>query len=89
VLDTLERKHQIAFRYCDPAGNVDDAFNPNGSRRHIGGLLNEGGNVLGMMPHPERAVEGILGSTDGLLMFQSVAESLARRATDGVNARVS
>ncbi len=86
VLDELEQANRVAFRYTDPQGNTTDAFNPNGSRRHIAGLLNQAGNVLGMMPHPERAVEEILGSTDGLLMFRSLAEYLARKSTDGVKA---
>ena len=64
VLDQLEAEDRVLFRYKD---------NPNGSLRDIAGILNEGRNVLGMMPHPERAVESLLGSTDGLVILQSVA----------------
>jgi phosphoribosylformylglycinamidine synthase len=64
TLDGLERQGQVVFRYCDP--------NPNGSQRSIAGVVNERGNVLGMMPHPERCAEAALGGTDGLLLFQSV-----------------
>ena len=73
TLDLLEREDRVVFRY---AGG-----NPNGSFRDIAGIVNEGRNVLGMMPHPERAVETMLGSADGLAMFTSVARALAR---DGV-----
>ncbi len=57
---------QVLFRYCDAEGNVSDATNPNGSVRNIAGIMNKAGNVLGMMPHPERAVEALLGGTDGI-----------------------
>jgi phosphoribosylformylglycinamidine synthase I len=70
TLDTLERDDRIAFRYA--------GANPNGSFRDIAGIVNEQRNVLGMMPHPERAVEMLLGSADGLALFTSVARSLAR-----------
>ena len=66
-----------AFRYCDAEGRVTDAANPNGSVDGIAGLVNLGGNVLGMMPHPERAAEDALGSSDGRLVFESMAEALA------------
>lgn len=64
TLDRLEAHHQVVFRYAEE--------NPNGSLRNIAGICNERGNVLGMMPHPERAVEEILGSTDGLRLFKSL-----------------
>ena len=66
-----------AFRYCDADGRVTDAANPNGSVDAIAGLMNPAGNVLGMMPHPERAAEDALGSSDGRLVFESMAEALA------------
>lgn len=70
-LDALEAAGQVVFRYVSPDGGVDDAWNPNGSARAIAGVTNEQGNVLGMMPHPERACEVILGGTDGLALFAS------------------
>lgn len=68
----LEDNNQIVFRYCDENGNVTEAANPNGSINNIAGICNAEGNVLGMMPHPERAVEEILGSIDGLRVFESL-----------------
>ncbi|MGH7442666.1 MAG: phosphoribosylformylglycinamidine synthase subunit PurQ [bacterium] len=79
VLKRLQDKRQIAFRYCAADGSVGDASNPNGSLDHIAGVLNEKGNVLGMMPHPERASEAALGGTDGRILFESVLQSLATR----------
>jgi len=72
TLDALEQSGQVVFRYCDAEGNVTDAANPNGAARGIAGITNAAGNVLGMMPHPERAVESLLGSTDGLPLFESL-----------------
>jgi phosphoribosylformylglycinamidine synthase len=77
VLDRLEGEGRVAFRYCDAEGNVTLAANPNGSERNIAGIVNEAGNVLGMMPHPERAVEPLLGSDHGAGLFRSLAEHLA------------
>jgi len=68
----LEEKGQIVFRYCDPEGRVTRAANPNGSLGNVAGLINREGNVLGMMPHPERAAEHQLGSADGRLIFESI-----------------
>jgi phosphoribosylformylglycinamidine synthase subunit PurQ / glutaminase len=73
TLDVLEREGRVVFRYCDGAGQVTAAANPNGSARGIAGIVSAGGNVLGMMPHPERCAEPELGGTDGLLLFESVA----------------
>jgi len=73
-LDKLKKNNQIVFRYCDKDGNITEASNPNGSMDNIGGICNPGGNVVGMMPHPERAVEDILGSDDGVKIFQSVVK---------------
>ena len=75
TLDTLEDAGRVAFRYVDAAGNATPAANPNGAARNIAGILNEGGNVLGMMPHPERAGELLVGGTDGNRIWQSLIES--------------
>jgi len=76
TLQTLKAQDRIAFRYATPSGAVDAQANPNGSLENIAGVLNEGRNVLGMMPHPDRSSENLLGSADGLLLFQSMAQSL-------------
>jgi phosphoribosylformylglycinamidine synthase subunit PurQ / glutaminase len=72
TLDRLEENGQVLFRYVNAAGVPDDAGNPNGSMRAIAGIVSERGNVLGMMPHPERAVDARLGSSDGLAVLESV-----------------
>ena len=77
TLDELEAEGRVAFRYCDPSGEVTDAANPNGAARNIAGITNDAGNVLGMMPHPERAVDLLLGSEDGARLFRSLANHLA------------
>jgi phosphoribosylformylglycinamidine synthase I len=77
TLDDLERSGRVVLRYCDERGEVTAAANPNGSRRGIAGIVSERGNVLGMMPHPERCAEAELGGTDGLPFFQSVLEAAA------------
>ena len=79
TLDMLEREGRVLFRYCDAAGQATDAANPNGSANNIAGIVNETGNVLGMMPHPERSCEELLGSADGALIFQSIIDSVGRR----------
>jgi phosphoribosylformylglycinamidine synthase I len=76
TLERLEGEGRVVFRYVDAAGEATDAANPNGSWHNIAGLINEAGNVLGMMPHPERAMEAILGSTDGWALFTCLARSL-------------
>jgi phosphoribosylformylglycinamidine synthase I len=72
----LEQNRQIVFRYTTAAGEVTDEANPNGSAASIAGLCNERRNVVGLMPHPERACESALGSTDGLVIFESVVQAL-------------
>ena len=72
VLRTLESEGRVVFRYCTPDGEVTDASNPNGSAHNIAGICSEARNVVGLMPHPERACESILGSRDGLVLFESV-----------------
>jgi phosphoribosylformylglycinamidine synthase subunit PurQ / glutaminase len=76
TLKRLERNGQIVFRYCTPEGEVTEEANPNGSIENIAGIVNERGNVLGMMPHPERASEKLLGSEDGLLIWRSILSTL-------------
>ncbi|HEY3267874.1 MAG TPA: phosphoribosylformylglycinamidine synthase subunit PurQ [Armatimonadota bacterium] len=71
----LETERRVVFRYCDPEGRVSEDANPNGSLNNIAGIINEAGNVLGMMPHPERACELLLGSEDGKGVFESLAAS--------------
>ena len=78
TLDDLERNRQVVFRYCDEEGRVTRASNPNGSSRNIAGICNATRNVMGMMPHPERCSESLLGCADGLLVFKSIAASLTR-----------
>jgi phosphoribosylformylglycinamidine synthase len=80
TLDELERTGRIAFRYCTADGEVTPEANPNGSIRNIAGIVNERGNVLGMMPHPERAVEALMGGEDGLAIWRSVLEWAKVRA---------
>jgi phosphoribosylformylglycinamidine synthase len=77
TLATLKKDDRIAFRYATPTGELTAEANPNGSLENIAGILSEGRNVLGMMPHPDRSSEDLLGSADGLLLFQSMAHSLA------------
>lgn len=77
TLEGLEGDGRVVFRYVDAAGNTTEESNPNGSWHNIAGITNAQGNVLGMMPHPERAMEHLLGSTDGLGLFTSLAGSLA------------
>ena len=83
TLQDMERKGQVVFRYCDADGNVTDEANVNGSLHNIAGIRNESGNVLGLMPHPERAAEALLGSTDGRTIFESLIFSLERRRPAG------
>jgi phosphoribosylformylglycinamidine synthase len=75
----LEGNGQVVFRYCDDKGTVDEKYNPNGSINNIAGITNKKGNVLGMMPHPERAMETLLGSSDGTLIFDSIKNFLSSR----------
>lgn len=77
VLETLERERRVVFRYCSPQGEVTDAANPNGALNGIAGICSERRNVVGLMPHPERACEPVLGSADGLVLFESVLAALA------------
>jgi phosphoribosylformylglycinamidine synthase len=78
TLDQLEREQRVVFRYVQPGGSPAGNASPNGSMRDIAGIVNQERNVLGMMPHPERACETLLGSADGLQLFLSVIESVAK-----------
>ena len=85
TLDALEARTAVLFRYVDADGRAagpDDPANPNGSLRAIAGVINAAGNVAGLMPHPERAAEAILGSDDGAGIIRSLVESAARAAAD-------
>lgn len=79
TLASLERNDQVVFRYVDRNGNATDEANPNGSRENIAGIVSKRKNVLGMMPHPERASEEVLGSSDGLKVFRSMLEYISGR----------
>jgi phosphoribosylformylglycinamidine synthase I len=78
TLDSLERNRQVIFRYCDDEGRITGVSNPNGSARNIAGICNASRNVLGLMPHPERCSEPLLGNSDGLAIFKSIVTSFAR-----------
>ena len=82
-IQTLEESGRVSFRYVNAEGETTPEANPNGSINNIAGILNNEGNVLGMMPHPERAVEDILGSVDGLRIFESVRTSVSATVLAG------
>ena len=77
MLETLEANRQVILRYTDPQGRIDEAWNPNGSVNAIAGICNARRNVAGMMPHPERACEALLGGTDGRVILESVVAAFA------------
>lgn len=81
TLNQLQAHQQILFRYCHPRGEIEADANPNGSVENIAGICNRQGNVVGMMPHPERASDPTLGYTDGLLLFQGLLNSLTAKVT--------
>ncbi|RIA55107.1 phosphoribosylformylglycinamidine synthase subunit PurQ [Dichotomicrobium thermohalophilum] len=80
TLRMLEGEGRVIFRYCDADGNVTAAANPNGSQDNIAGICSADGRVLGLMPHPERLADPVLGGTDGFPMFRALAETLTGRA---------
>jgi phosphoribosylformylglycinamidine synthase len=80
LLDRLEKERRVLFRYCGPNGEIEDRFNINGSERAIAGIMNEQGNVFGLMPHPERDAELIVGLGQGKALFVSLLESFRRAA---------
>ena len=77
TLKALEDSGQVLFRYCSPSGEISSEHNLNGSMNNIAGIVNQQGNVLGMMPHPERASDSAIGSTDGLPLFEGLLKSMA------------
>ena len=77
TLDRLEGEGLVALRYCTPGGELAPEANPNGSQRHIAGILSSNGRVMGLMPHPEDLVDPLMGGTDGLPLFQGITEALA------------
>src|SRR6266480_4336562 len=77
VLDQLEAEGRVIFRYADADGTISADANPNGSERNIAGIISEGGNVLGMMPHAERACSPLLGSSDGVRLLESILARVA------------
>jgi phosphoribosylformylglycinamidine synthase len=79
TLAGLHKKEQVIFRYCTPDGDVTEAGNPNGALDNIAGICNEGRNVMGMMPHPDRSSEEMLGSADGLKIFKAMVAALATK----------
>tara|TARA_Y100000814_G_C12201331_1_gene358078 strand:+ start:24 stop:716 length:693 start_codon:yes stop_codon:yes gene_type:complete len=78
TLEKLENNDQVLFRYCDQKGYVSPESNPNGSVSNIAGIVNETGNVLGMMPHPERCCDELIGGVDGKFIFESIISSIKR-----------
>lgn len=76
TLRSLKDNNQILFRYCDEEGNVTPESNPNGALENIAGICNKNRNVFGMMPHPERCADGLLGNTDGRMIFQSILNTV-------------
>ena len=83
MLQKIEANRQVILRYTDPQGRLDDTWNPNGSVNAIAGLCNEARNVVGMMPHPERACEPLLGGVDGRMIFESVMDAVASGGSTG------
>ena len=81
TLDEIEKNDQVIFRYSSPEGCIDMDNNPNGSLNNIAGITNTEGNVLGMMPHPERCCDPLLGSTDGEVIFRSISDTLSMRSS--------
>ena len=81
TLERIEHDGRVVFRYVDANGALHDAANPNGSMNAIAGIVNDAGNVMGLMPHPERSVDALLGSTDGLGIFESLRDAVARKLT--------
>jgi phosphoribosylformylglycinamidine synthase len=79
MVERLEANRQVVLRYTDPNGRPDDAWNPNGSVNAIAGICNEGRNIVGMMPHPERACEALVGGVDGRKIFESIVSAMAMR----------
>ncbi|MFB3114893.1 MAG: phosphoribosylformylglycinamidine synthase subunit PurQ, partial [Nitrospirales bacterium] len=81
TLSSLQANAQVVFRYCTADGQVTPEANPNGSLDNIAGIRNAAGNVLGIMPHPERCAEIVLGNQDGLLLFRSMVDALTNASS--------
>jgi phosphoribosylformylglycinamidine synthase len=81
-LNSLLENNQIIFKYCSKDGSFEEQYNYNGSLMNIAGIINKEGNVLGMMPHPERCTNPVLGKTDGSLIFNSVAKNIFQMKVD-------
>jgi phosphoribosylformylglycinamidine synthase len=79
TLEQLRRENRVVFRYCDADGRIVESANPNGADEAIAGIANREGNVVGLMPHPDRCAEAILGNEEGRKMFESVVGALAHR----------
>jgi phosphoribosylformylglycinamidine synthase I len=86
MLKAIEANRQVVLRYTDPEGRLDDAWNPNGSVNAIAGICNQGRNVVGMMPHPERACEALLGGVDGRVIFESIVATFRGTETPALHA---
>lgn len=86
TVSQLKANAQVVFRYCTPEGNITEEANPNGSLDNIAGIRNAGGNVLGMMPHPERCAEEVLGNDEGRLLFLSMIDALTHAKNKAVQA---
>lgn len=78
TLGEMAANGQVVLRYCDKQGSVTDEANPNGSLQNIAGIMNKAGNVFGLMPHPERAIEDVLGSADGQMIFKSIISAVSK-----------
>ena len=78
TINKLEEENRIIFRYSSTSGDISEEYNPNGSINNIAGIINDEGNILGMMPHPEKACEKIIGSDDGLGIFSSIISSMVK-----------
>ena len=85
TIERLHKNRQVIFQYCDEHGVLNEAGNPNGSLTNIAGICNEARNVFGIMPHPERASEEVLGNTDGRLVFESFIHFVARQEVDVID----
>ncbi|MDX2230049.1 MAG: phosphoribosylformylglycinamidine synthase subunit PurQ [Leptolyngbyaceae cyanobacterium bins.349] len=85
TLQALEANQQVLFRYCSAIGELEPTSNPNGSLHHIAGICNPSGNVLGMMPHPERAADPSVGGTDGMRLFQGILAGLGIHALQPIS----
>ena len=84
VLDQLESERRVIFRYCSPDGEETTEANPNGSARNIAGIVNPAGNVLGLMPHPERCCDELIGGTDGRFIFDSILRAVTEGSPAGL-----